>query len=625
MFDKDFKRVNTFEDFRTELVQGQEKEKRAREELIQKRAKKQKVEDDKETTKLKKLIEIIPNKEVAAIYAIPLAVKSPNIIDWKIYKEGKKSYYQIIRADGKTKMYMVFSKMLESFDREYLEDLYKLVTAKFRSTRPVLKKIHPSGINKETYHNKLKRDICERVLMLQESRPIIETLKNTDQLKKLLNNILLDKLKLDKEKEEVEEEAAKEVIRNNKTLRGRNDLGVFVIPIRIEGKYDTHSLVDTGSNINVLPYGIYMKLEAREVKAITDKIRTLDHSRAEPMGILRDVLCQVGVTTIVARFLILDIPVDKDQFPIATIKAKTEEENSDNEKEMFENKDNDRKPIYRPDNQENDSFTRRNFDDEAESSQSKRTRKHETIEEALLPLVYHPFLLWKGCNRATKSKYNTKLNAFLHKQVYPPSIVDWRLLNEMGYEEEIKEMLEIKVIDLGGDEEMFTSEAWRRVFDINEPTFIELCLKDHSLTLVQFAKHLGLYENVEVSSEDGYANVAWVISKWMKKKGDGSQRDNMICCGRFITRIAWRMNLLTEDVLRGLSTLTYYKSLDRTTLRELIGSDKRLILEVLVSGAPLVAMHAPLCHYLEDLYDRMGHIELRQEAIKYMEYRQSYH
>ncbi|GJT61579.1 hypothetical protein Tco_1005112 [Tanacetum coccineum] len=30
------------------------------------------------------------------------------------------------------------------------------------------------------------------------------------------------------------------------------------------------------------------------------------------MGILRDVLCQVGVTIILARFLILDIPMDKD-------------------------------------------------------------------------------------------------------------------------------------------------------------------------------------------------------------------------------------------------------------------------------------------------------------------------
>ncbi|GKD64607.1 hypothetical protein Tco_1306715 [Tanacetum coccineum] len=76
-FDRAFKRVNTFEDFRTELVEG--KEKRAGTKLSQEITKKQKVEDDKETTEIKKLMEIIPDEEEVAIDAIPLAVKSPNL------------------------------------------------------------------------------------------------------------------------------------------------------------------------------------------------------------------------------------------------------------------------------------------------------------------------------------------------------------------------------------------------------------------------------------------------------------------------------------------------------------------------------------------------------------------
>ncbi|GJR15545.1 ribonuclease H-like domain-containing protein [Tanacetum coccineum] len=135
MFDRAFKRVNTFEDFRTELVEG--KEKRAGTELAQEITKKQKVEDDKETTEIKKLMEIIPDEEEVAIDAIPLAVKSPSIVDWKIHKEGRKSYYQIIRADGKSQMYMIFSHMLKSFEREELETLYKLVKVKYESTRPL--------------------------------------------------------------------------------------------------------------------------------------------------------------------------------------------------------------------------------------------------------------------------------------------------------------------------------------------------------------------------------------------------------------------------------------------------------------------------------------------------------
>ncbi|GKD38573.1 hypothetical protein Tco_1258780 [Tanacetum coccineum] len=143
MFDRAFKRVNTFVNFRTDLVEGSSK--RARTELEQEVTKKQKVDDVQETTevdngqeaaKIKELMKIVSDEEEVAIDAIPLAVKPPSIVDWKIHIEGKKSYYQIIRADGKSQMYLVFSHMLKSFDREDLETLWKLVKAKHGSTRP---------------------------------------------------------------------------------------------------------------------------------------------------------------------------------------------------------------------------------------------------------------------------------------------------------------------------------------------------------------------------------------------------------------------------------------------------------------------------------------------------------
>ncbi|GJX72913.1 hypothetical protein Tco_0311508 [Tanacetum coccineum] len=98
--------------------------KRAGEELEQEGIKKQKVDEDKETAELQSQIEVIPDEEEVAVDAVLLATKPPTIIDWKIHKEGKKSYYQIIRADGKSQMYRVFSQMLKSFSREDLEDLY---------------------------------------------------------------------------------------------------------------------------------------------------------------------------------------------------------------------------------------------------------------------------------------------------------------------------------------------------------------------------------------------------------------------------------------------------------------------------------------------------------------------
>ncbi|GJW30909.1 hypothetical protein Tco_0047784 [Tanacetum coccineum] len=109
--------------------------KRAGDELEQENAKKQKV-DDQEATKMKELIKIIPDEEEVAVDAIPLATKPPSIVDWKIVKEGKIRYYQIIRANRSSKMYSAFIQMLRSFDREDLETLLKLVKAKHGYTRP---------------------------------------------------------------------------------------------------------------------------------------------------------------------------------------------------------------------------------------------------------------------------------------------------------------------------------------------------------------------------------------------------------------------------------------------------------------------------------------------------------
>ncbi|GJW43149.1 hypothetical protein Tco_0071948 [Tanacetum coccineum] len=85
---------------------------RAGDEFEQENAKKQKVDVDKETAELQSLIKVVPDEEEVAIDAI-------------------------IRAEGSSKMYRVFSLMLKSFDSEDLETLYKLVKAKYGLTRPV--------------------------------------------------------------------------------------------------------------------------------------------------------------------------------------------------------------------------------------------------------------------------------------------------------------------------------------------------------------------------------------------------------------------------------------------------------------------------------------------------------
>ncbi|GJS55901.1 hypothetical protein Tco_0629263 [Tanacetum coccineum] len=58
------------------------------------------------------------------------------IVDYKIHKKGNQGYYEIIRADGSSKIYLLFSQLIKSFDREDLETMWKLVKAKHGNTRP---------------------------------------------------------------------------------------------------------------------------------------------------------------------------------------------------------------------------------------------------------------------------------------------------------------------------------------------------------------------------------------------------------------------------------------------------------------------------------------------------------
>ncbi|GKE22758.1 hypothetical protein Tco_1434270, partial [Tanacetum coccineum] len=135
---------------------------------------------------------------------------------------------------------------------------------------------------------------------------------------------------------------------------------------------------------------------------------------------------------------------------------------------------------------------------------------------------------------------------------------------------------------------------------------------------------LWLLSMFEDRHQNGYANVAWVIAKWIKRKGDGSQKDSHICCGQFISKIARKSKVLIEETIHSLSTPVYCRDLDRTTLRELIDFEDRLIPDIPVDDVQRVsAQRAPRVQRasMQELYERMGSMEIMQEAIERMEYR----
>ncbi|GKB65775.1 hypothetical protein Tco_0927187, partial [Tanacetum coccineum] len=97
--------------------------------------KRQKMEEDAEKEELKGFLDIIP-REVVPMEVESLSTKFP-IVDWKtcVLTENF-MYYQIFRGDGSSKNYKVLSEMLEDFDRQDVEELYRLVRERYSASRP---------------------------------------------------------------------------------------------------------------------------------------------------------------------------------------------------------------------------------------------------------------------------------------------------------------------------------------------------------------------------------------------------------------------------------------------------------------------------------------------------------
>nr|GFA15046.1 hypothetical protein [Tanacetum cinerariifolium] len=112
IFDKVYKRVSTFVDINTENVEKSLKKDQA--EVTEGSSKRagQEIEQEK----------IVPDDDDddVAIKATPLSSKSPTIVDYKIYREGKKSYIKIIKADGNSQTYLTVGTMFKNFNKEDL-------------------------------------------------------------------------------------------------------------------------------------------------------------------------------------------------------------------------------------------------------------------------------------------------------------------------------------------------------------------------------------------------------------------------------------------------------------------------------------------------------------------------
>nr|GFA83505.1 hypothetical protein [Tanacetum cinerariifolium] len=93
-------------------------------------------EQAKEAEDLKKQLEVVVNEDDDVfIEATPISRKVP-VVNYEIVMINNKPRYKIIRADDTHQLYKSFITLLKNFDREDLEDLWKIVKARFSTSKP---------------------------------------------------------------------------------------------------------------------------------------------------------------------------------------------------------------------------------------------------------------------------------------------------------------------------------------------------------------------------------------------------------------------------------------------------------------------------------------------------------
>ncbi|GKE70945.1 hypothetical protein Tco_1529017, partial [Tanacetum coccineum] len=152
-----------------------------------------------------------------------------------------------------------------------------------------------------------------------------------------------------------------------------------------------------------------------------------------------------------------------------------------------------------------------------------------------------------------------------------------------------------------------------------------LCGKAYAMSILDFAKRLGLYTCTEIQeygfetyfigglrNDDDFS----VDQYWLKLA---------VMTRQFVTRIEKRLGILSDVVLNGLSALTYCRTFDANILRELIGSNGRLIPEEIALSIPRVVTPKTQRPTTSDLYNKISQLETRIGEIERMTRRQSDH
>ncbi|GJS69939.1 reverse transcriptase domain-containing protein [Tanacetum coccineum] len=139
--------------------------------------------------------------------------------------------------------------------------------------------------------------------------PLVDVLVGMLNYGKFLKELVSNKHKLDQISSTFLSDESSAIIQN-KVPPKLGDPGSFILQCTFSKTFSCNALVDLGANINLMPYYLYAKLSLKTLKPNKMSMRLVDRSFQYPIGIVENMLVEVGKFSFPVDFIILEMEED---------------------------------------------------------------------------------------------------------------------------------------------------------------------------------------------------------------------------------------------------------------------------------------------------------------------------
>ncbi|GKD51956.1 reverse transcriptase domain-containing protein, partial [Tanacetum coccineum] len=167
---------------------------------------------------------------------------------------------------------------------------------------------YPQRLRKEKMEAQYKKYL-DMIRAVRINVPLVEVLAGMPKYGKFFKELISNKHKIEQISAAFLSDESLAMIQN-KVPPKRGDPGGFLIPCNFNETFSCNALADLGASINLTSYSLYAKLSLKTLKPTKISVRLADRSFQYPVGIVENMLVEVGKFTFPTDFVIFKMEED---------------------------------------------------------------------------------------------------------------------------------------------------------------------------------------------------------------------------------------------------------------------------------------------------------------------------